>query len=70
MLVVARGVMHMVRRRGGGSTAIERRRRVERRMGHVPREMAGQPSVEGNGENAEPHAEPMSPERSHEHPAG
>ena len=63
---MARGVVRMARWRGVGVPTIERREGVDGCADDVPREMAGQPSVEGDGNNAEPHTEPMSPEPPHE----
>ena len=52
MLVVTGGMMRVVWGCRVALTAIERRQRVEGRMGHVSREVARQPGIEGNGEHA------------------
>jgi hypothetical protein len=70
MLVVTGGMMRVVWGCRVALTAIERRQRVEGRMGHVFCEVAGQPSIKGDGEHAEPDAEPISPEPPHDQPTG
>lgn len=65
MLVVTRGMVRAMMARRLDLSVTDRREGIERRMRDVAREMAGQPSVEGDSEHAEPHAEAIFSEPLH-----
>jgi hypothetical protein len=61
MLVMARGMMCMAMGGEHAAAAVEGRERISGRVDNVSGEMIRQPQIEGNGDHAEPDAEPIAP---------
>jgi hypothetical protein len=70
VLVMTQGMMRVMTSRSVAVTAVQCGKGVERGMGDMPREMAGQPNVEGDGEHAEPDAESISSKPPHDQRTG